>query len=173
MGCKYHEEEWTMVVSQIAPALMRSRVDAEKRWFYGGGVHTWLATSEETLGAFLLFEAVMDKGKRTPLHTHPDSEESLYLVDGEVLMHMDGDEQAISAGGLVIAPRNVPHAFLVLSDTATMLCLQTPGMCQAFYLGASEPLAGSARTVDFGLIAKSGQDNGGIEILGPPPFPND
>jgi quercetin dioxygenase-like cupin family protein len=163
----------TMAVSQIAAAMMRSRAQAEQRWFYGGGVHTWLATAEDTLGAFLLFEAVMDKGKRTPLHTHPDSEESLYLVDGEVLMHMDGAEETIGAGGLVIAPRNVPHAFLVLSETATMLCLQTPGMCQGFYMGASEPLAGSERLVDFGRIAKSGQDNGGIEILGPPPFPND
>lgn len=173
MGLKYHERKMAMTVSQIAPALLRSRAEAEQRWFYGGGVHTWLARSEETLGAFLLFEAVMEKGKRTPLHTHPDSEESLYLVAGEVLMHMDGEERTIGAGGLVIAPRNVPHAFLVVSETATMLCLQTPGMCQGFYLGASEPLAGSKRVVDFGLIAKSGQDNGGIEILGPPPFPND
>jgi quercetin dioxygenase-like cupin family protein len=162
-----------MAVSQIAAAMMRSRAQAEQRWFYGGGVHTWLATAEDTLGAFLLFEAVMDKGKRTPLHTHPDSEETLYLVDGEVRVHMDGAEETIGAGGLVIAPRNVPHAFLVLSETATMLCLQTPGMCQGFYMGASEPLADSERLVDFGRIATSGQDNGGIEILGPPPFPND
>ena len=87
-------------------------------------------------------------------------------------MRQTGEEQTIGAGGLVIAPRNVPHAFLVLSETATMLCLQTPGMCQGFYIGASEPLVGSKRVVDFGLIAKSGQDNGGIEVLGPPPFPN-
>ena len=134
-------------------------------------MHSWLATAEETAGAFLLFSDVMDKGKRTPLHTHP-SDESLYVVDGEILVHLDGHEHTLRAGGLVIAPRTVPHAFLVLSETATMLTLHTPGTCQAFYLGASEPLTSDTdRVVDFDRVRESAVTNGGIEILGPPPFP--
>lgn len=160
-----------MAVQQVVPALIRSRAEAQQRWFYGGGVHTWLATAEETGGAFFLYEAVMEQGKRTPLHTHP-SEESLYLTAGQLLLHMDGDEHVVDAGSLVVCPRGVPHAFLVTSPSATLLCLQTPGSCQAFYLGASEPLtATTERVVDFGLIAKSAELNGGIDIVGPPPFP--
>ncbi|MET3176279.1 UNVERIFIED_ORG: hypothetical protein ABIB52_004153 [Arthrobacter sp. UYCu721] len=54
-----------------------------------------------------------------------------------------------------------------------MLCLHTPGGAQAFYFGASEPLIDGEGTglVDFDRIRESGQLNGGIEILGPPPFP--
>ena len=49
--------------------------------------------------------------------------------------------------------------------------LHTPGGAQAFYFGASEPLTpDTARTVDFDRIRASGATNGGIEILGPPPF---
>src|SRR4249920_1602088 len=100
--------------------LLRTTGQAEQRWFFGGGVHSWLATAEDTAGAFLLFSDVMDQGKRTPLHTHP-SDESLYVVDGEILVHLDGQEHRLSSGGLVVAPRAVPHAFLVLSETATLL----------------------------------------------------
>ncbi len=76
---------------------------------------------------------------------------------------------------LTVAPRGVPHAFLVLSQTARLLCLHTPGCSQAFYLGASEPLEGNSDSgpVDFDRIRVSGEDNGGIEILGPPPFARD
>ena len=151
--------------------LLRSPEQADQRWFFGGGVHSWLAKAEETGGAFLLFSDVMEEGKCTPLHTHP-SDESLYVVDGEILVHLDGQEHALSAGGLVIAPRAVPHAFLVLSATATVLTLHTPGTCQPFYFGASEPLtADTDRVVDFNRVQASAVSNGGIEILGPPPFP--
>lgn len=115
--------------------LVRNSRDAEQRWFFGGGVHTWLATAEDTDGALLLFSDVMEQGKRTPLHTHP-VDESLYVVEGTILVHLAGVEHLVDAGGLVIAPRDVPHAFLVESQTATVLTLHTPGTCQAFYLVA-------------------------------------
>jgi len=152
-------------------ALVRTTAQAEKRWFYGGGVHTWLATSQDTGGAYLLFHDVMERGKRTPLHTHP-TEESIYLVDGEILVHMDGTEHQLTTGGLMIAPREVPHAFLVVSDTASILTFHTPGSSQSFYFGASEPMADDTeRVVDFDRVMASAQAHGGIEILGPPPFP--
>jgi quercetin dioxygenase-like cupin family protein len=152
---------------------IRSADEGDRRWFFGGGVHTWKATAEETDGAFLLFEDRMDKGKTTPLHSHPDSDETMYVLEGEILMHIDGREHRIAAGGLAVAPRGVPHAFLVLSDVARLLCLHTPGCCQAFYWDASEPLTGDSvthGTVDFARVQASAQHNGGIELLGPPPF---
>jgi quercetin dioxygenase-like cupin family protein len=157
-------------VPAMLPALVRHAGEGERRWFYGGGVHTWLASAQETGGAFLLFEDAMDSGKRTPLHTH-EADETMYVLEGEILMHLDGAEHRVCAGGLAVAPRGVPHAFLVTADDTRLLCLQTPGSCQAFYLGASEPLAAdTARIVDFDRISESGAVNGGIEILGPPPF---
>lgn len=158
--------------SSLAP-VVRSADEGESRWFFGGGVHTWKATTEETGGAFFLFEDRMEQGKMTPLHTHPDSDESMYVLEGEILMHMDGKEHRIASGGLAVAPRGVPHAFLVLSDVARLLCLHTPGACQAFYIDASEPIdAGQAgsNSVDFARVQESAQRNGGIVLLGPPPF---
>jgi quercetin dioxygenase-like cupin family protein len=160
--------ELTAAAHTIRPAERMS-----ERWFYGGGVHRWLATSEDTGGTFLLFSDVMQQGKRTPLHTHP-ADESMYVIDGQILVHLGGEEHRLGAGGLVIAPREVPHAFLVLSETATLLTLHTPGTCQAFYLGASAPLTPDTdRVVDFDRVRASARDNGGIDILGPPPFAQD
>jgi quercetin dioxygenase-like cupin family protein len=156
--------------------IVRGAADGERRWFYGGGVHTWKATAEETNGAFLLFEDSMDLGKATPLHTHPDSDETMVVLDGEIVMHMGGTDHRIARGGVAVAPRGVPHAFLVVSATARLLCLHTPGCCQAFYWDASEPIAAdepATRTVDFAVVQASAKANGGIVILGPPPFTRD
>jgi quercetin dioxygenase-like cupin family protein len=153
--------------------ILRSQDDGERRWFYGGGVHTWKATAEETGGAFLLFEDRMEQGKMTPLHIHPESDETMYVLEGEILFHMDGDEHRVGTGGLAVAPRGVPHAFLVVSEVARMLCLHTPGCCQAFYRDASEPISSGddgSGLVDFARVHSSAVKNGGIEILGPPPF---
>lgn len=152
--------------------IIRAAQDGERRWFYGGGVHTWKAKADETGGAFLMFEDVMEQGKVTPLHLHPESDESMYILEGEIVMHIDGRDHPVRAGGLTVAPRGVPHAFMVVSERCRLLCLHTPGCTQAFYEGASEPLepGQASGPVDFSRIGASGAANGGIEILGPPPF---
>jgi quercetin dioxygenase-like cupin family protein len=154
--------------------IIRSGGDGDRRWFHGGGVHTWKVRAAEVGGAFMLFEDQMSEGKMTPLHTHPDSDETMYVLEGEILMHMDGVERRVGVGGTAVAPRGVPHAFLVTSPVARMLCLHTPGCCEAFYWDASEPLADEdadpTGPVDFDRVRASALANGGIEILGPPPF---
>jgi quercetin dioxygenase-like cupin family protein len=164
-------EEFEMAVSKL-DAVVREADQGEKLWFYGGGVHTWLATSAETGGAFLLFDDVMTRGKTTPLHTHP-VDETLYMLDGTLRVHIDGREHEVGRGGVVMVPRGVPHAFMVTSESARVLCLETPGTSEAFYRGASEPLTAAleaASPVDFDRLRASAARNGGIEILGPPPF---
>ena len=69
-----------------------------------------------------------------------------------------------------VAPRGAAHAFMVTTESARMLCRQTPGSGEAFYRGASEPAGGQDGPVDFERIHASVARNGGIEILGPPPF---
>jgi quercetin dioxygenase-like cupin family protein len=161
-----------MTTASTVSPVIRAGGEGEVRWFYGGGTHTWKATAEETGGAFLLFEDAMDGGKVTPLHIHPESDETMYVLEGEILFHMDGGEHRLGVGGVAVAPRGVPHAFCVVSESARLLCLHTPGSCQDFYWGASEPIGpGTAPgPVDFERVGASARQHGGIEILGPPPF---
>src|SRR6266567_4553236 len=166
-----------MSASTARQSLVRAAEDGERRWFLGGGLHIWKATSEDTGGAFLLFEDRVGHGKVTPLHLHPDSDETMIVLEGEILMHLDGEQHAVRAGGVASAPRGVPHAFKVSgAGGARLLCLHTPGCCQAFYRDASEPVPDGDRRgtgagpVDMGRVQASAAKNGGIEILGPPPF---
>ncbi len=150
---------------------MRAPGTGERRWFCGGGVHTWLATEAETGGAYLLFEDALDAGKVTPLHQHPEADETFYMLEGEVRLHIAGDEQTLAAGGIAIIPRGVPHAFMVTTATARMLCLQTPGGGEAFYRHASEPVGSGAPPMpDFERVREAASTTGAIDLLGPPPF---
>ena len=160
-----------MDTKKQATSFIRQAGEGDRRWFYGGGIHTWLAKAEETGGASLIYRDSMELGKVTPMHFHPDTDEALYVLSGEILVNLAGVEQRVGAGGLAMALRGEPHAFKVLAEDTVMLCIQTPANAQDFDLGASEPLGpDEAVTVDFGRVQESGQLNGGIVIVGPPPF---
>ena len=166
-----------MTRSATTSAIVRGTEEGERRRFFGGGLHIWKATAEETNGAVLLFEDRLQHGKVTPLHTHPESDETMIVLEGEILMHLDGSEHLVAAGGIAVAPRGMPHAFKVVGPDGTrVLCLQPPGCCQAFYWDASEHVATDddrgvePGPVDMARVQASAMKNGGIEILGPPPF---
>jgi quercetin dioxygenase-like cupin family protein len=155
--------------TEIKP-VVRNAGDFEQRWFFGGGAHTWALTAEETGGAFFMVDDLdLEQGKTTPLHTHPATE-TMYVIEGEIRMHMDGVEHDLRSGGVSMAPAGVPHAFLVTSPRARLLTLHTPGTCEAFYLAASEPFDTSSHQVDFDRVMSAGRSTGGMIVVGPPPF---
>jgi quercetin dioxygenase-like cupin family protein len=153
-------------------ATVRERGEGERRWFFGGGVHTWLATAAETGGQFLVFEDYLDAGKATPLHLHPDADETFIMLDGQIRLRVGDEDRQLGAGGIAVIPRGLAHAFLVTSPTARMLCLQTPGNGEEFYRGASEPTSQDEPSgpIDFDRVRQSAEHTHAIEILGPPPF---
>ena len=152
--------------------IIRAAGEGDHRSFLGGGLHTWKLMTEDTGGAFFLLEDVMAQGKCTPLHCHPEADETVYLLEGEILVNVDGKENRVGAGGMTFTPKGVPHAFIVVSESARTLALQTPGIGQAFYRDASEPADGAtSETVDIARLQASANANPrGVQILGPPPF---
>ena len=153
--------------------IIRQGGEGERMWFAGGGVFTWKATAAETGGAFLAFEDHMARGKTTPLHLHPNEDEAIYVLDGEVLVHMDGEEHKVGRGGLFVAPRGVPHAFMVTSATAHIFTFMTPGNAEDFYREAGEPATSEAeasRPADIARLREVADRSPYIELLGPPPF---
>lgn len=156
-----------------AVSIVRADGEGEHRRFWGGGLLTMKASAEETGGAFLLFEDLMAQGKTTPLHLHTNEDEALYVLEGEILVHIDGTDHPVGPNGLAVAPRGVPHAFLVTSPTARVLTLLTPGSAEAFYRGASEPATADtdpSGPVDFARVREAAERSGGMQVIGPPPF---
>jgi quercetin dioxygenase-like cupin family protein len=169
--CYCKEELMTSAIS-----VFRQGGEGEQLWFAGGGLLTMKATSEETGGAFSLFEDREVLGKPTPLHLHPDNDEVTYVLEGEILVHIDGEEHRVGEGGVSVVPRGVPHAFLVTSETARLLCLTVPGTgwAEVFYRELCEPASQGAvpgsHPADFARIREVAERSDSIEILGPPPF---
>jgi quercetin dioxygenase-like cupin family protein len=156
-----------------AGTIIRGEGEGEHLWFAGGGLWTMKATADETDGAFSLWEDRMVQGKTTPLHTHPNVDETIIVLEGEILVYAEGREHRVGPRGVAVALRGAPHAFMVTSESALILTLQTPGSGEAFYRDASEPATAEtdpART-DFGLLRAAAERHPDIiEILGPPPF---
>jgi len=153
-----------------AQSIIRDEGEGERRWFFGGGLHIWKARAEETGGSFYVLEDHLTQGKVTPLHQHPDHDELAYVIEGELLYRSADSERRVGRGATIVTPRGVPHAFLVLSESARILALQAPGSAEAFYLAASEPAGEAAGRVDFGKIREAAESTGVTVVLGPPPF---
>ena len=156
-----------------AVPIIRQDGEGERMGFAGGGVFTWKATAAETGAAFLLMEDRMERGKVTPMHLHPNEDEAIYVLDGELLVNIEDKEHRVGEGGFFFAPRGVPHAFMVTSETARVLALQTPGTGEAFYREAGDPVGAdedAAGAPDFERLQNVAENSESIELLGPPPF---
>ena len=148
-------------------------------WF-GAGLFTFKVTSEQSGGVFLLTEDTMSRGKTTPLHVHPVHDETIYLLDGEVMIHLAGVEYFVRPGSVAAIPRGTPHAFLVTSESARIIGFVTPGdrNAEAFFREGGEtaptrtpPPPGTP--LDIARLIEAGKRTGFMDVLGPPPFKRD
>jgi len=155
-----------------AVPIIRAPGEGDRQSFLGGGLHTWKLLAEETNGVFFLLEDAMGQGKTTPLHRHPEADEMTYVLEGEIVVNVNGTESRVGTGGMSFVPRGVSHAFVVVSTSARLLTMQTPGIGQAFYRGASDATTDdTSDAVDITRLRDSAKDNPrGVELLGPPPF---
>jgi quercetin dioxygenase-like cupin family protein len=154
--------------------VLTEREAGESLWF-GGGLLTFKVTSAQSGGALVLFEHAAGRGKATPLHLHPDHDETIYVLEGELLLHLDGVERTARPGDVVCVPRGVAHAFLVTSEVARSVWMITPGgAMEAFFRQAGD--AAPSRTlppteIDIPRLLAAGTATGAMQVLGPPPFP--
>ena len=66
------------------------------------------ASAESTGGAFSIVEEVDPLD--TPPHVHAHEDELFQVLEGEHVFTVGGDELRVGPGGVVFAPRGVPHA---------------------------------------------------------------
>ena len=158
-----------------AAPIVLAESDGDPLWF-NRDLLTFKATSEQTAGAFLLLEERSQRGKVTPLHIHPEEDESFYVLEGEVLVHIDGAEHLGVPGSFIAIPRGVPHAFTVTSETARLLVLITPGSAAAegFFRDAGDPAPERELPprgpLEIERIQAAAERHGSVRLLGPPPF---
>jgi quercetin dioxygenase-like cupin family protein len=147
------------------------REGGESIWFNGALIDV-KAPGEWSGRAFSLVEVSSTAGRATGLHTDP-SHETFYVLEGEILFHVDGEERDARAGDTVAIREGVPHAFLVLSDVARFLVLNTPGTHDRFFRDGGVPATtrdlSAAPPPDLERTMASAAEHG-VRFLGPPPF---
>ena len=75
----------------------------------GSTIRSLLDLSVAPVANHSLAEATLPPGGRTDRHHHKVSEEMYYLVEGQALMEIDGEERAVRAGDAILIPVGAWH----------------------------------------------------------------
>jgi len=167
--------ESTVATPPLAPIALGPG-EGESLWFLG--FHTSIkASAETTAGRVDVIEHLAPRGAGSPLHVHTREDEWFYVIEGGLTFWVGGQVIDAPAGSFVYGPRQIPHTFLVSSDTARFLLVTEPGGFAQFVRAFAQP----ADAVVIPPPATEPQDVAamsrlaavyGVEILGPPGIPS-
>lgn len=106
-----------------------------------------LVSGDETDGQFGMFTAQCPVGDIIPTHSHADTHETFYIVEGKVRVYVqlpDGQKvsRLLGAGDFGFVPAGAPHAYRV-EQAAQMVGVATGGFERFF-----QQLGTAADTVD-------------------------
>ena len=74
-----------------------------------GELVTYKTTSEQTGGAYSLFEVMTRPGAGPPPHVHHREDESFYVLEGEFEFSGDEETLRVGAGSLLYVPKGTLH----------------------------------------------------------------
>jgi quercetin dioxygenase-like cupin family protein len=100
---------------------------------------SFLATGKDTGGAFALIHCYFRKGFTPPPHYHKLEDESFYILEGEFDFHVGDKKKKVGAGEFILLPKNVPHHFNLISETAKALLLISPAGFEVFFQEFGQP----------------------------------
>lgn len=93
----------------------------------GSIIRSLLDRSVAPVANHSLAEATLPAGARTERHRHKVSEEMYYLLSGEALMEIDGEERRVVVGDAVLIPVGTRHQITNTgSGDLTFLCTCSP-----------------------------------------------
>jgi mannose-6-phosphate isomerase-like protein (cupin superfamily) len=101
--------------------------------------------SEQTGGAYSLFEVTTQPGEGAPSHVQHREDESFYLLEGEYEFLVEGRTLKVGKGSLLYIPKGTLHAYKnVGEDVGRMLSSQTPGgLYERFFEEVGKPVNGN------------------------------
>lgn len=105
------------------------------------GEMKFIASSEETNGAFGLVERTQQACYKTTWHRHDHFEESFYVLEGVWTVQIANEIHEFPAGSFVLIPRGTPHGQgNFTKKPVKLLVLVTPGGFEHFYKDRVESL---------------------------------
>jgi mannose-6-phosphate isomerase-like protein (cupin superfamily) len=123
------------------------------------------ADADSTGGVVSVLEASEPPGFGPPVHLHDDAAEAFYVLDGEYVMSLDGDEYRCPAGSFIFIPVGVPHGFRVGEVPSRKLNFYFPAAMVGYFDDLAAALARSDVTDDD--LDEIAEDHH-MHIVGPP-----
>jgi len=142
-----------------APDAFALDAEGGERLAFGDVTILVRVSAEVSGGSFTLLEEVPPLAN-TPLHVHRNEDELFYVLEGEHIFRVGEEEHRVGPGGLVFAPRGVPHSQRrVAPGQGRELVLVTPGGFEGFFrelaaaqaAGSLGPDAYAAASERFGV----------------------
>jgi mannose-6-phosphate isomerase-like protein (cupin superfamily) len=127
---------------------------------------------EGTSGRLAIVEITGRAGEMPPLHVHHTADETFFVLEGSISLHLPGQRVDLGEGSSFWAPLGIPHVYRVESPVARWLAVCAPAGFDAFVREVSEPAATDelpphGREHDLAAISSAAARHG-IELLGPP-----
>lgn len=108
-----------------------------------GAIYKFLATGEETGGAYTLFETIVppnDPGP--PPHIHKNEDEAFYILKGEFIISIGDEVFRAGPGDFAFLPRGISHSFKSQSgEVSKFLAIVSPSGFEKFFDAVGEPVA--------------------------------
>lgn len=141
-------------------------------WFFGA-TFARKAGSEQTRGAYALFEVEHPLGSDPPPHVHQNEDEAFYLLGGRLRIVCGDRTFTTEPGSFVFLPRGIQHGFSIEgTQAARMLVITSPARFEGFVNELGEPAVAGKQPPQGPpamekLMAATAKYR--IEIVGPPP----
>ena len=94
----------------------------------------FMVTAAETAGQMTVFESTEHPGFKTQWHSHPNCEETFYILEGTLTVKSGGKTYHAPAGSFVYIPRGTPHGQGNFADKPVrFITTFTPGGAEIFF----------------------------------------
>jgi quercetin dioxygenase-like cupin family protein len=110
-------------------------------------------------GTFELFEVQGDLGSGPPPHAHPWLE-AYFILDGQVLVELDGQPSLAEPGTSVVVPAGETHRFEIMSPTARFIVATTGDRASVFFRDLSQNAPGAPTPENLPGIVEVAKRNG-------------
>ncbi|MCD9616007.1 cupin domain-containing protein [Chryseobacterium gleum] len=114
-----------------------------KRLAVAGGNYRIVISGEETDNRFAVIEMTVPPSGGPPPHSHPNTHETFYVLEGEVEFKTEKGKTVVSKGGFVEIPfGGAVHCFKNTSDSfAKLLCTVMPAGLEKIFEAIGKPVS--------------------------------
>lgn len=121
-----------MLQQTLQPGFVQ-KPSVQNSFWYNGHTFSFLVDAEQSANAFVLIHCYYRKGGEPPAHYHRNEDETFYVLEGEIQFRIGERKFIAQAGDVAFAPKEVPHHFSLVTETAKALLLITPPGFETFF----------------------------------------